>query len=180
MALQKGKNSFVTVSEADEYFQLRLNSDAWLDGDCDKVEQALVTATGIIDNLVWSGTATPTTSYPLSWPRDIEYYDSKFGDYVTLEDDRTDSSEGTIPEDIKTATCELAFHLLTNMSTIEGNSTGSNKVKDLTVGSIRMIFDINSGESNFKQLPDSIYLTINKYLGTESAGSRSVFVSGGA
>ena len=85
MALQKGYNSFVTVTEADDYFTMRLNSDLWIDGDCDKVEQALVTATGILDNLVWGGTATPTTTYPLSWPRDIEYYDSKFGDYVDLK-----------------------------------------------------------------------------------------------
>ena len=105
MALQKGKNSFVTVQEADEYFTYRINSESWENGDCDKVEQALVTATGIIDNLVWSGTATPTTDFPLSWPRDITYFDSKFGEEVDLDDDRTTTFEGTIPEDIKQATC---------------------------------------------------------------------------
>jgi hypothetical protein len=180
MALQKGYNSFVTVTEADDYFTMRLNSDLWIDGDCDKVEQALVTATGILDNLVWAGTASPTTTYPLSWPRDIEYYDSKFGDYVDLEDDRTTTSEGTIPDDIKTATYELAYYLLQNMSTIESNANGSNKVKDLTVGGIRLIFDTNSGEEDFKTLPTSVYKTVAKYLGNGSIADRGVFVGGGA
>ena len=180
MALQKGTNSFVDVTEADSYFKMRLNSDLWLDGDGDKVEQALVTATGILDNLIWDGTATPTTTYPLSWPRDIEYFDSKHGDYLILEDDRTDSFEGTIPEDIKTATYELAYYLLQNMSTIEENGNGSNKVKDLTVGSIRMIFDIHSGESDFRSLPTPVYKLVTKYLGDGSIADRGVKVGGGA
>ena len=29
MALQKGTNSFVSVSESDEYFENRLNSENW-------------------------------------------------------------------------------------------------------------------------------------------------------
>lgn len=180
MALNKGYNSFVTVQEADEYFDMRLNSELWTDGDCDKVEQALVTATGIIDNLVWGGTATPSTTYPLSWPRDIEYYDSKFGDYVELFDDRTTTSDGTVPEDIKTATYELAYYLLLNMSTIESNANGSNKVKDLTVGSIRLMFDTNSGIEDFKTLPTAVYKIVVKYLGDGSIADRGVSVGGGA
>lgn len=180
MALNKGNNSFVATTEADEYFEMRLNSELWLDGDCDKVEQALVTATGILDNLVWGGTATPDTIYPLSWPRDIEYYDSKFGDYVELSDDRTETFEGTIPEDIKTATCELAYYLLQNMSTIESNGNGSNKVKDLTVGAVRLIFDTNSGVEDFKTLPTAVYKIVIKYLSDGSIADRGVFVGGGA
>ena len=180
MALQKGKNCFVTINEADDYFNTRINSDAWFNAQGNLVEQALVTATGIIDNLVWSGTATPTETYPLSWPRDITYYDTKYGEEVDLEDDRTSTSEGTIPEDIKQATYELALHLVSNMSTIEKNANGENKVKDLTVGSVRMIFDINTGESNYKQLPDPVYMIVSKYLNANAAGSRGVFVSGGA
>ena len=180
MALNKGYNSLVSIAEADEYFDLRLNSDLWVDGDCDKVEQALVTATGIIDNLVWGGTATPTTTYPLSWPRDIEYYDSKFGDYVDLTDDRTTTDMGTIPEDIKTATCELAYYLLLNMSTIETNANGANKVKDMTVGAIRLIFDTNSGKEEFNTLPPAVYKMIVRYLGSGSIADRGVSVGGGA
>lgn len=181
MALNKGNNSFVATTEADNYFNMRLNSELWFSSDNeDKVEKALVTATGILNNLVWGGFATPSTTYPLSWPRDITYFDSKFGDYVDLEDDRDDTSEGTIPDDIKTATYELAYYLLQNMSTIESNANGSNKVKDLTVGSIKLVFDTNTGVEDFKTLPTSIYKIVSKYLGNGSIADRGVNVSGGA
>jgi len=180
MALQKGTNSFVSILESDEYFENRLNSENWFASDA-LVEQALVTATGILDDMDWGGTATPTTSYPLSWPRDITYYDSKTGSFEDLEDDRSTTSEGTIPVDIKKATYELALHLLNNMKTQEANATGENKVKDLTVGSVRLIFDLNSGVKNFKELPDSIVNLCNKYLNEVSATQpRGVKVSGGA
>lgn len=181
MALNKGNNSFVTITEADLYFDMRLNSELWFSSNNeDKVEKALVTATGILNNLVWGGYATPSTTYPLSWPRDITYFDSKFGDYVDLEDDRDDTSEGTIPDDIKTATYELAYYLLQNMTTIETNANGSNKVKDLTVGAIKLVFDTNSGVEDFKTLPTSVYKIVSKYLGNGSIADRGVSVSGGA
>jgi len=180
MALQKGTNCFVSILESDEYFENRLNSENWFAND-GAVEQALVTATGILDDMDWGGTATPTASYPLSWPRDITYYDNKSGYYTDLEDDRSTTSEGTIPGDIKKATFELALHLLNNMKTQESNASGENKVKDLTVGSVRLIFDINSGVKNFKELPDSIINLCNKYLNEMSTTqSRGVRVSGGA
>src|SRR5210317_980585 len=180
MALQKGINSFVTVQEADDYFNDRLYSETWFNSS-ELVEQALVTATGILDNLDWGGTAEPTASYPLSWPRDITYYNPKIGDYEGLDDDRSESDYGTIPEDIKKATYELALHLIKNMSTIEDQSSGSPRLKDLSVGSISLTFDLGSGLSNFKQLPDSIQKLIAKYEDPASMSSnRGVKVSGGA
>ena len=180
MALQKGTNSFVSIQESDEYFENRLNSETWFAND-GAVEQALVTATGILDDMDWGGTATPTASYPLSWPRDITYYDNKSGYFVNVEDDRSTTFEGTIPGDIKKATFELALHLLNNMKTQESNASGENKVKDLTVGAVRLIFDLNSGVKNFKELPDSIVNLCNKYLNEMSTTrSRGVRVSGGA
>lgn len=180
MALLKGTNSFVTIQESDDYFNDRLYSDTWFSSDT-LVEQALVTATGILDDIDWGGTALPTASYPLSWPRDITYYDNKSGYYTDLEDDRSTTSYGTIPEDIKKATYELALHLITNMKTVESNASGENKVKDLTVGSVRLIFDTTSGITNFKELPDSIIKIVSKYYDEVSTTeNRGVRVSGGA
>lgn len=180
MALQKGINSFVTVQEADDYFNDRLYSETWFNSS-ELVEQALVTATGILDNLNWGGTAEPTASYPLSWPRDITYYNPKIGDYEGLDDDRSESNYGTIPEDIKKATYELALHLISNMQTAVTNASGANKVTDLTVGSIRLAFDIASGIDNYKELPDSILNIVSKYFDEQFvSNSRGVKVSGGA
>ena len=67
------------------------------------------------------------------------------------------------------------------MKTQESNASGENKVKDLTVGAVRLIFDLNSGVKNFKELPDSIISLCNKYLNEISTTqSRGVRVSGGA
>jgi len=181
MALQKGINSFVTVTEAEEYFYDRLNQSSWDSATDETVERALVTATGILNDLDWGGEAVPTTSYPLSWPRDITYWDSKSGGYDTLEDDRSTTSFGTIPEDIKKATYELALHLIKNMSTIEDQSSGSPRLKDLTVGSVSLTFDLGSGLSNFKQLPDQIQRLIAKYEDPAAMSTnRGVKASGGA
>lgn len=181
MALQKGINSFVTITEAESYFYDRLNQTSWDSATDETVERALVTATGILDDLDWGGTAIPTTSYPLSWPRDITYWDTKSGGYETLEDDRTTSDMGTIPEDIKKATYELALHLIKNMSTIEDQSSGSPRLKDLSVGSISLTFDLGSGISNFNELPDHIQNIIVKFDNpASSATNRGVKVSGGA
>jgi hypothetical protein len=181
MALQKGINSFVTIIEAEHYFYDRLNQAAWDSATDETVERALVTATGILNDLDWGGTATPTTSYPLSWPRDITYWDTISGKYETLEDDRSKTSYGTFPEDIKKATYELALHLIKNMSTIEDQASGSPRLKDLSVGSIKLTFDLGSGLANFKELPDQIQKLIVKYKDQSGISTnRGVKVSGGA
>ena len=183
MALQKGINSFVTIIEAENYFYDRLNQSDWDSSSDEIVERALVTATGILNDLDWGGTATPTASYPLSWPRDITYWNTISGKYETLEDDRNDSSKflGTIPEDIKKATYELALHLIKNMSTIEDQASGSPRLKDLSVGSIKLTFDLGSGLANFKELPDQIQKLIVKYKDQNGVSTnRGVKVSGGA
>ena len=51
MALQKGINSFVTIIEAEQYFYDRLNQAAWDSATDETVERALVTATGILNDL---------------------------------------------------------------------------------------------------------------------------------
>jgi len=180
MALQIGINSFVTVTEAEVYFYDRLNQASWDSATDEIVERALVTATGILNDLDWGGTALPTALYPLSWPRDITYWDTKSGAYDTIEDDRSTTSYGTFPDDIKRATYELSLHLIKNMGTIEDQSTGSPKLKDLKVGSVSMAFDLGSGISNFKELPDQIQRLIAKYENQNSIVNRGVNVSGGA
>ena len=113
MALQVNLNSFVTEAYADLYLADRINTDIWFATTTINNEQALITASGMLDRLKWGGTATATTTYPMSFPRDITYWSSINGDHIDLTDDRDDdtANPGTIPDDIKKATCELALHL---------------------------------------------------------------------
>jgi hypothetical protein len=126
MALVKGTNSYVDVTEADAYFADRIDPGAWSSADAIQKSQALVTATAMLDEIIWTGVAV-SDSQPLAFPRSGTYYDPKFGQYISL-------SELEVPVRIKKANYELAYHLLNNDNLLD--DTGS--VKDLSVGSIRL------------------------------------------
>jgi hypothetical protein len=132
MALAKGINSYVTVEEAEAYFANKLDVAAWTDAPSVQKEQALVTATSLLDNLAWAGKAVEE-SQSLAFPRVVEYFDPKVGGYVY--------NTGT-PKRILTATFELAYHLLNNDGLLD--ETGS--VKTLTVGPITLT-DVKSAGS---------------------------------
>ena len=68
MALVKGTNTYVTVDEADTYFETRLDVAAWVNADVAQKEAALVTATSLLDEKPWNG-YTPTVTQKLAFPR---------------------------------------------------------------------------------------------------------------
>lgn len=174
-----GTNSFVSVTEANAYFVNHIEGAAW---DTTAIgEEALVTASGILNRLSWKGTCTPTSALPLAWPRNITTFVPLNGSDVTLTDDRetvTNPVGGTVPTFIKEATYELALHLVMNSSTLQSNESGSAPVRDLTVGSIRLTFDLSSRtRKGYIDLPEIVQSIIRPYT---SSSSTSVFVNGGA
>ena len=172
-----GLNSYVTVDEAHAYFDNQFNAEEWFDSN--ESEKALVTASGILTRLSWLGTATPTSTNPLAWPRNITTFVPINGTDVTLTDDRsTVSNGGTIPQFIKDATCELAAHIIRNGATTITNESGGPVVRDLTVGSIRLTFDL-SGRKSYIDLPEIVYSIISPYLGDFNNGV-AVTVNGGS
>ena len=125
MAVVKNLNSYVTVAEANAYFEDRLDATAWTSASDTKKAQALITATSYLDELRWVGIAV-SDSQTLAFPRDAEYFDPKAGTIVVLTNE--------IPTRILTATYELAFHLLSNANLLD--DTG--EVTNLSVGSISL------------------------------------------
>lgn len=152
MALVKGTNSYVTVDEADAYFEDRLDVSAWEDADETQKSQALTTATSILDNKAWTGTVVDTDQ-SLAWPRIGVYFDPRLG----LQTELT----STVPQRILTATYELAYHLLNN-SGIQ-DSTGS--VVDIEVGPIKL-----KTVSGASLMPSTVKREVNPLL--NSGGSR--------
>jgi hypothetical protein len=126
MALTKGTNSYVTAAEADAYFADRLNVAAWNNASASEKEQALITATALIDNKNWIGVAVSDTQ-ALAFPRIGAYFDPKVGADVILQDD-------TVPLRIEIGTMELAYHLLNNSDLLDDTGT----VDIITVGSITL------------------------------------------
>lgn len=104
MALSKGTNSYLEVSEADAYFQGRLDADEWLTGNNDKKESALITATMLLDELSYVSKPLSITQ-ALAFPREGTYFDSFYQANFPLSE---------IPRQIVKALCEQALHLLKN------------------------------------------------------------------
>jgi hypothetical protein len=126
MALSKGVNSYATVTEADEYFNTRLDVAAWtLANDLTKAS-ALVTATQILDAKSWGGFA-PSAAQSLAFPRTLSYYEPKLGIIVAL-------SSTVVPSRITEACFEIAYHLLNNDGVLDDVS----EVESLKIGPIEL------------------------------------------
>ena len=81
---------YCTTTEADTYFERRLNKDAWTDASTADKETALKESTDIIDRL--------------------NYYGEKTDENQELQFPRNDDTE--VPQDIKNACAEVALALL--------------------------------------------------------------------
>ncbi len=124
MALTKGVNSYATVAEADAYFEDRIDVSAWSTADATSKAQSLVTATKLLEDVLWTGTAI-SESQNLAFPRAGEYFDPRIGTLVTLSG---------VPKRITEATYELAHHLLTNDGLLDDIGT----VDSISIGSINI------------------------------------------
>ncbi len=83
-------SSYVDVAEAETYFAVRMNSDAWDAEDDDLKTKCLIQATRTIDTLWFAGDKSVSTQ-ELEFPR---------------------NGETLVPAEVKIACCELAIDLL--------------------------------------------------------------------
>lgn len=108
-------NSYLTLAEAEAYFDDRLNISAWQDTDADNRTRALLHAAQRLERENWLGDRA-TTTQRLAWPRigvaKVEEYESD-----------------EIPQQIKDAQCELALHLLANGA---APGAGNSRVKSFS------------------------------------------------
>jgi hypothetical protein len=125
MALVKGTNSYCTVAEADTYFADRLDVAAWTTADATSKAQALVTATSVLDEQPWTGTAI-SEDQPLAFPRSGYYFDPRIGANITFS--------ATPPTRITIATMELAYHFLNN----DGLQDDAGSATNIKVGTITL------------------------------------------
>lgn len=124
MALVKGTNSYVTVAEADAYFETRIDSDIWFDASNSEKIQALVTSTAVLDQMSWAGVAV-SAEQSLAFPRNGSYFDPRAGQVVMIDG---------VPSRIVQACYEQALHLLSN----EGLYSSTGSVTSLQVGRIQL------------------------------------------
>lgn len=114
-------NSYVSLADANSYFEGRPFASAWDDATDPEREKALVYATTILDRERWAGAkgvtyegaATQALAWPRRWTPTLEwdaapqlvaewFIDTSIGYYSAL----------TVPTPIVRATCELALEIL--------------------------------------------------------------------
>ena len=119
-------DSFITVAEADAYYDNHLYATTWDAGTTANKEKALKMATRILDEKCeWSGTRA-TSTQALGWGRSDVVYDG-----ITV-------SSTEMPIQISNATAEFAGHLLASDLTVNAEGKGLNSLK---VGDISLDFD---------------------------------------
>jgi len=121
-------NSYISVAEADAYFEGRLYTTEWDNASLADQEKALRMATTELDPMDWKGTMTDTTTpQALSWPRS-GVYDSNG---LLLASDE-------IPVFLINATSELALSQLVSNRYAEDDAVGLRKV---TAGEVAISWD---------------------------------------
>jgi len=159
MALVLNTNSYVIIADADTYFETRIDNANWFDATDDIKEQALVTATNIVDNNSWIGSAV-SSSQALAWPRkNATYHDPRMGFSIT-------PSESEIPAMVKTAVYEQALHLVNNEDLLTGSTQ---TFESISVGSIS-ISDTN-GDVTRTPIKNPLVLKAIKPLVLRGGGS---------
>lgn len=119
-SVEKGVNSYVSLEEAESYFEARLDSSAWVSAPSEDREKALITAARALDRLTFIGRpADPTQplAFPRIWPPSVyvrhsrrtdPFYDPEFPPDSLLYR----SLETGTPRAVLDAQCEEALALL--------------------------------------------------------------------
>ena len=137
-------NSYVTLAQANAYFDNSPYSQDWKNHSDAFKEAALIQATQYLDALAWAGSCCASTQR-LQWPR--KGITCRCKEAVCTE----------IPNDIETATCELAFQLAHDPDAITGNVKGNGAtgpIKEQQLGDLKQSFyEPPSGPSGSKYPP---------------------------
>jgi hypothetical protein len=149
-------NSYLTIAEADTYFESHAYAAVWEDGDDDTKCRALVTATRQLDtSFEWVGTVASSTQ-ALLWPRDDAYGPNG---YLHTTDE--------IPYNIQAATAELAQQLLESNRQADSD-TETEGIQRLRLGAGLEIYFKSSVTA--KPIPDVVATLVGGYGVQKAAG----------
>ena len=127
-------NSYISLADANLYFEARANSDSWNDlADDEDKKRYLLTATQLIDYEDFAGSRQSATQ-ALKFPRTgLPYQDGI-------------SIDGIIPLQVQRAGCEMAIHLIdTDMSKLD---TTNAPIESVKVGSVQLDYKIDSNDNS--------------------------------
>jgi len=154
-------NSYVTLSESNDYFDTSPDSSTWTNKTDDQKKRSLISATRWIDTLVYLGDRCDD-GQALKFPRNNYSVDG-----VELKCD-------LIPQNIKYAQFELARALANDTGAITGTTGKDGNFSEVKLGDIQVKYNTTSqGTGTVNNILD-VYPWLQSYLGAYAmAGSGS-------
>jgi hypothetical protein len=149
-------NSYVTLAQANTYFETVPDSSTWTSKTDDQKNRALISATGWLDGLTYYGDRC-TTTQALKWPRE------------EFAVDGVDLACTLIPTPIKNATYELARALANDTSAII-NSTGTGLYEEVELGDLKVKYNKSSQSAGTINNVFDVYPWLQAYLGPYCQG----------
>jgi hypothetical protein len=154
-------NSYVTLAQANTYFETVPESGTWTDKTDDEKNRALISATSWLDGLTYYGDRC-TTTQTLKWPRENFTVDS------------VELACSLIPAPIKNATYELARALANDTNAII-NSTGTGLYEQVELGDLKVKYNVKSQSTGTINNVFDVYPWLQAYLGAYCQGGSSNF-----
>ena len=155
-------NSYVTLAEANTYFETVPDSSTWTDKTDDQKNRALISATRWIDTFVYQGDRCDENQ-ALKFPR------------TNYQVDRVELSCSTIPLNIKYAQYELARALANDTDAMTGNLGTDGNFSEVKLGDIEVKYNTASqGTGSVNNILD-VYPWLQSYLGAYILGGAGSF-----
>lgn len=144
-------NSYVTLAEAEAYFQTVPHAEHWTGSD-DAKNRALISATRYLDVFSYHGTRC-TTTQALRWPRK---------DYKV---DGVSLACTFIPAQIKTATFELAHSLLYDGEALVGKTGTTGIYDEVELGDLKVKYNTSSQTPGLVNNILDVYPWLESFIG---------------
>ena len=155
-------NSYVTLTEANSYFETVPDSTTWDNKSNDQKTRALIAATRWIDSFVFFGDRCDQNQ-ALKFPRN------------NYQVDDVELSCTTIPNNIKYAQYELARALANDTDAITGTTGKDGNFEEVKLGDIQVKYNTASqGTGSVNNIMD-VYPWLQSYLGAYMLGGAGSF-----
>ena len=150
--------SMITQSDADAFFSTRIDVAAWTEATVQQKLEALTTASSLISDLEFSGTAVEADQL-YAFPRSGTYREPLVGAMLPL-------SATAALRRVNYAVCELAYHLLNNDGLLDVTGT----IQSVEIGDIKV-----TGIRSAATLPGIVMRKLRPLLRAGTASSNAVW-----
>ena len=155
-------NSYVTLAEANTYFETVPDSTTWDNKTDDQKNRALISATRWIDDFNYYGDRCDD-GQALKWPRN------------NYEVDNVELACTLIPQNIKYAQYELARALSNETDAMTGNKGTDGNYEQIEMGGVKVKYNTKTQGTGSNNNILDVYPWLQSYLGAYMLGGAGNF-----